>query len=211
VDHRDRWASLHAADGRWVPPEPYPAATMVLRRRDQVLLLRRAHTMPFAPGMHVFPGGGVAPVDRCFEDPSRACAIRETLEEVDITVGQCRAFDRWITPESEDRRYDVSFFLADVEDEGCLVTTEADLMLWLSPAEALERHRRGALALLRPTRVVLENLIANRIEVGPIVPKLPRRRPDGLWDVIDASTGEVLMTVDDGPTISETDGRGMRS
>ncbi len=165
--------------------------------------------MPFAPGMHVFPGGGVAPIDHSSADPFRACAIRETSEEVDIVVAECVLFDRWITPEIEDRRYDVSFFLADVQDEGRLVTTEADHMLWLSPAEALERHQLGALALLRPTQIVLEDLASGRVEanMASVAPKLPRLRADGRWDVVDANSGEVLVTVDDGPTISETDGR----
>lgn len=164
--------------------------------------------MGFAPGMHVFPGGGLAPVDLESADPLRACAIRETAEEVDIHVGECTLFDRWVTPESETRRYDVSFYLADVVDEGRLVTTEAVSMMWLEPDAALELHARGELAMLRPTAVVLEALAANRIEGGmtDVVPKLPRIRPDGAWDVVNAQTQEVLATIDLGPTIAEADG-----
>lgn len=208
MDHSDRWASIHAADGRWVPPEPLPAATMVLRRAGEVLLLRRSLTMPFAPGMFVFPGGGVAAVDRETDDPFRACAIRETFEEVAIAVTECVLFDRWITPESEDRRYDVAFYLADVTEHGRLVTTEADHMEWLSPADALERNRLGTLPLLRPTQVVLEDLATNHDDLSArlVVPKLPRMQPGGMWDIIDVSSGRVLVTVDDGPSISETDG-----
>jgi 8-oxo-dGTP pyrophosphatase MutT (NUDIX family) len=180
---------------------------MVLRRAGEVLMLQRSMKMPFAPGMHVFPGGGVSAVDQDSIDPLRACAIRETHEEVDILVEECSLFDRWITPEIEDRRYDVSFYLADVEDEGRLVTTEADSMLWIAPAEALERHLRGGLPMLRPTRIVLENLVVGRIDGTEPLAKLPRLRPDGSWDVIDASTGRILVTVDDGPTVMESDGR----
>lgn len=166
--------------------------------------------MPFAPGMYVFPGGGVAPVDYESEDPLRACAIRETVEEVAIMVTECVLFDRWVTPEIENRRYDVAFYLADVTDFGQLVTTEADDMEWISPIDALERHRAGSLPLLRPTQAVLGDLAANGpgLTARSVVPKLPRRRPDGLWDIVDASTGRVLATVDDGPTISESDGIG---
>lgn len=166
--------------------------------------------MPFAPGMYVFPGGGVAAEDHAFDDPLRACAIRETLEEVAITVGECTLFDRWITPESEERRYDVAFFVADVTESGNLVTSEADHMAWLSPQDALEQHHRGDLPLLRPTRVVLEGLAAGRVgqSSAPVVPKLPRMKPNGLWDVIDTNTGRVLVTVEDGPTITETQGVG---
>lgn len=183
---------------------------MVLRREGRVLLLRRTLTMPFAPGMYVFPGGGVSATDRDTDDPFRACAIRETYEEVAIEVGDCVLFDRWITPEIENRRYDVAFFLADVEEHGHLATTEADRLEWLSAAEALERNRLGSLPLLRPTQIVLQDLAGDQSALSSriVVPKLPRRRPDGLWDVIDAESGRVLVTVDDGPTISESDGVG---
>lgn len=183
---------------------------MVLRRSGQVLLMRRTMTMPFASGMFVFPGGGVVAEDYESDDPRRACAVRETLEEVAIAVGECTLFDRWITPESEERRYDVAFFLADVTEPGSLVTSEADHMVWLSPKDALEEHHRGDLPLLRPTRVVLEDLAADRVRVSsaPVFPKLPRMRPDGLWDIIDAETDRVIVTVDDGPTITESRGLG---
>lgn len=208
MDHRERWASLHAADGRWIPPEPLPAATMVLRRAGRVLLMRRSETMGFAPGMHVFPGGGLAPVDLEADDPLRACAVRETLEEVDILVEECILFDRWITPESERRRYDVSFYVADVLDEGRLVTSEAVSMVWIDPLSALELHARGEFAMLRPTAVILEDLAAGRVrhDATIVIPKLPRLRPDGAWDVVNAVTEEVLATVDLGPTIAEADG-----
>ena len=184
---------------------------MVLRRGDEVLLLRRVSTMAFAPGMYVFPGGRMAEVDRRFEDPIRACAVRETLEEVSIDVRDCMLFDRWITPEVEERRYDVSFFIADVEESGSLVTTEADALIWMTPQAALARHHVGQLPMLRPTRIVLENLAEGRIAAGSsaVVPKLPRARADGLWDVIDADSGRVLITVDAGPLRSEVDGRMM--
>lgn len=167
--------------------------------------------MAFAPRMHVFPGGGVSGADLQTSDPLRACAIRETFEEVEIAVGSCALFDRWVTPESEERRYDVYFFVADVEDAGRLSTTEADSMLWLDPQEALDRHERGDLAMLRPTRAVLEDLAAGRVDTAPseVVPKLPRMRPDGLWDLIDARTGDVLLSGTPGPTIAEVDGREM--
>lgn len=165
--------------------------------------------MTFAPGMHAFPGGQLAEVDALVDDPLRACAIRETAEEVDIDVRDCALFDRWITPEVEDRRYDVSFFIADVEHRGRLSTTEADSMLWITPNDALSRHHQGVLPMLRPTRAVLEDLAEGRVIDDPyaVVPKLPRARPDGLWDVIDAETGRVLATVDVGPMLAETDGR----
>ncbi|MFC3999941.1 NUDIX hydrolase [Nocardiopsis sediminis] len=62
------------ADGHAEPVEPRPAATVVLLREGaappgaasggiEVYLLRRARTMPFAPGAYAFPGGRVDPRD----------------------------------------------------------------------------------------------------------------------------------------------------
>ncbi len=184
---------------------------MVLVFQDEVLLLRRSRTMPFAPGMHVFPGGGVSAADHASADPLRACAIRETHEEVGILVHDCRLFDRWITPEVEDRRYDVAFFIAHVEQSGQLLTTEADDMLWISPKQALDLHAEGELPMLRPTAVVLSDLLHGRIpgENDQVPAKLPRLRLDGKWDVVNADDGSVLTTVDSGPTLAETDGSAM--
>jgi 8-oxo-dGTP pyrophosphatase MutT (NUDIX family) len=208
VDYKERWASLLAADGRWIPPEPRLAATMVLKRRNRILLMRRSLSMDFAPGMHVFPGGGLEDIDKFAADPLRACAIRETLEEVEILVHDCRLFDRWVTPESEQRRYDVSFFVAETSGEGRLVTAEADEMLWIEPQEALDRHDRGSLAMLRPTVSVLQSLVSGEIDRTPneVIPKLPVIRADGTWDVLDARTRALLLSGYVGPRIAETDG-----
>ena len=207
MDRRARQVSLLAGDGRWIPPEPRPAATMVLIRDGEVLLLRRSAKMAFAPGMHVFPGGGLDPVDHEHPDPLLACAVRETLEEVAIDVTSCTLIDRWVTPEIEERRYDVSFYRAATDQFGSLVTSEADAMVWLEPGEALHLHERGELPMLRPTSAVLEGLVDGVFEGNrEIRAKLPRLRGDGTWDVIDASSGEVLASGIEGPARAETDG-----
>lgn len=214
MDHSERWRSLHAGDGRWVPPEARPAATMVLVRDDSVLLLKRSSTMPFAPGMHVFPGGGLAEVDSLDVEPLRACAIRETREEVDIRVEDCWLFDRWVTPEVEDRRYDVWFFAARTEDPGRLVTSEAVDLRWLKPAHALALHRSGELPMLRPTAVVLQALVdgavTREVSAAAPAPKLPRLQADGRWAIVHAQTQEILFDDVAGPTTAETDSRAMR-
>jgi len=207
VDRRTRQSSLLAGDGRWVPPEPRPAATMVLIRNGEVLLMRRALSMAFAPGMHVFPGGGLDAVDHQHPDPLLACAVRETLEEVASHVTTCTLIDSWVTPEIEERRYDVFFYLAETDECGELSTSEADAMVWLEPREALRLHGRGELPMLRPTSAVLEGLVGGVFEDScEVRAKLPRLRGDGTWDVIDASSGEVLASGIEGPARAETDG-----
>lgn len=52
--------------GEWEPPPAHDASTVVLLRDEdglQTYLMRRASTMAFAAGMHVFPGGRVDATD----------------------------------------------------------------------------------------------------------------------------------------------------
>ncbi|MDP9342686.1 MAG: NUDIX hydrolase [Actinomycetota bacterium] len=86
------------SESRDVPPEPQPAATVVVARPGrggvEVLVLRRAAGSRFAPGFVVFPGGVVDPRDgdlaaRWFGDRSeefRACAVRELAEEAGLVA-----------------------------------------------------------------------------------------------------------------------------
>ncbi len=207
MDRQARLASLLAGDGLWEPPPAEPASTMVLLRAGEVLLLRRVASMKFAPHMHVFPGGRLDAADLTDPDPLQACARRETWEEVSISVDSCTLIDRWVTPELEERRYDVFFYLATTRDAGRLSTTEADVMRWLLPSNALELHAQGELPMLRPTSAVLEGLHAGAYDdPGRVVPKLPRLRHDGTWEVIDAESGQLLAEGIEGPTRAETDG-----
>ncbi|GAB3266366.1 hypothetical protein GCM10027456_50620 [Kineosporia babensis] len=62
----------------------------------------------------------------------------------------------WITPELEQRRFDTRFFVAALPpgQEPREAGTEADLRVWLRPAEAL----RADLTLMPPTRAALSEL-----------------------------------------------------
>jgi len=68
---------------------------------------------------------------------------------------------RWITPEIEPRRYDTRFFMAALppgQTPGEL-SGEADRMLWIRPADALERHAARDLRMLPPTAWILSDLL----------------------------------------------------
>lgn len=79
----------------------YAAALAVLRnpQAPEVLLVRRAASMPFLGGQWVFPGGGVAPEDASIAahlglsgpDALRVTALRELLEETGILLGELAA------------------------------------------------------------------------------------------------------------------------
>lgn len=68
---------------------------------------------------------------------------------------------RWITPEFERRRYDTWFFLALLPSGQRTrdVSGEADHTVWLRPAEAVEGHARGEMAMLPPTLATLRSLL----------------------------------------------------
>jgi len=90
-----------------------PAATLVIFRQSgaqkapQLLMVERAHTMRFAAGATVFPGGKVDPPDaelaqslseRAATDhadaAARIAAIRETIEETGLALGFTRQLQR---------------------------------------------------------------------------------------------------------------------
>lgn len=110
ISLRDRIRGLE--DGSIAPPPTRDSSTVVLLRDGrnglEAYLLRRASTMSFGPGMHVFPGGSVDPDDAATEigwvgpDPgsyatvlsadlplARAlvcAAVRETFEESGVLL-----------------------------------------------------------------------------------------------------------------------------
>jgi 8-oxo-dGTP pyrophosphatase MutT (NUDIX family) len=72
------------------------------------------------------------------------------------------AWARWVTPEFETRRFDTYFFVAALP-EGQLprdVSGEADLTMWVRPADAVARYEAGQIAMLPPTVVMLRELAA---------------------------------------------------
>jgi 8-oxo-dGTP pyrophosphatase MutT (NUDIX family) len=185
---------------------PRRAASLILLRRGgkhgrrglEVLLVRRSPDASFMPGVWVFPGGvveadeSVSPeaeekdADR-EELAHRACALRELREEAGIELAaeaELRSWSRWITPEMVPVRFDTRFYVAlapphsPPRPDGA-ETTEAE---WISPREALDRHRHGELSLVFPTIKHLESLLpyASAAEVleaageRPIEPVLPR-------------------------------------
>ena len=71
-----------------------------------------------------------------------------------------RPWAHWITPLIEPRRYDTRFFVAAMPEgqRARDVSTEADQVAWVRPAEAAERAAAGEWTMLPPTIVTLAEL-----------------------------------------------------
>jgi len=70
------------------------------------------------------------------------------------------AWQHWITPEFENRRYDTRFFVAELPagQRTRDVGGEADRVAWMRPDDALARAERGEHVLLPPTLSALREL-----------------------------------------------------
>jgi 8-oxo-dGTP pyrophosphatase MutT (NUDIX family) len=160
------------------PVVPRQAATVLLLRDGptgiQTWLLRRVPKMAFAPGMSVFPGGGVDPVDSAGVRSATEAAVaeqlgvtaeqagvllraaaREIAEEtaVRLPLEAMHPWAHWITPEAEPRRYDTYFFVAAVPADGvaAAVTGEASHADWIPVSQALAEYEQGSRPMMPPT------------------------------------------------------------
>jgi 8-oxo-dGTP pyrophosphatase MutT (NUDIX family) len=138
--------------------EPLPAASLILLRDSplEVLMLRRNPQASFVPDFWVFPGGMTEQEDG--GDP-RVTAIRETLEETGIAIGdpeQLVRTSRWITPVGVPKRFDTWFYLAKIarDVEVSIDGTEVVDSRWIAPADALKE-----LKMVFPTIKNLEALL----------------------------------------------------
>jgi 8-oxo-dGTP pyrophosphatase MutT (NUDIX family) len=81
-------------------------------------------------------------------------------ERMVLATDHVHYFSHWITPEGAPARFDTRFFLATMP-EGQTTSLHADELadgVWISPAEALDRHRAGQWRMIHPTFVTLETL-----------------------------------------------------
>lgn len=145
---------------------PVAGTVVLLRAREvgfEVLLIRRPGRGSFA-GAWVFPGGKVEAGDRSpgagEQEDARRAAIRETFEEVGLSVeGPLPALSRWHPPPEAPVRIRTWFFLATAPDT--TLVPSADEVVdaeWITPAAALERHGAGDWTLFPPTWVTLHRL-----------------------------------------------------
>ena len=107
-----------------------------------------------------------------------------------------RPWARWITPVTEERRYDTRFFAAALPAGQIArdVSGEADETAWLEPAAALAAAGRREIALFPPTAVTLGELRA----CGTVPAALAaRRRMTALIPEVMLADGAAWLTVPD--------------
>lgn len=77
----------------------------------------------------------------------------EMAREVPPRIDGLVLTSRWVTPVGVPKRYDTCFFLIRVADESVATPDlmEGVEMIWITPADALERHRLGELSMVFPT------------------------------------------------------------
>ncbi|MBT2485460.1 MULTISPECIES: NUDIX domain-containing protein [unclassified Microbacterium] len=147
--------------------ESLPVAGTVVLLRDadpgfEVLLIRRPDRGSFASAW-VFPGGKVEPADHRVGDQesedARRAGIRETFEEVGLTVDEPVLLSQWHPPVGAPTRIRTWFFLAQApEEDPTPAPDEVVDLAWVRPAEALARHAAGDWTLFPPTWVTLHRL-----------------------------------------------------
>jgi len=163
--------------GRLAEVTPVPAATVMLLRDDplEVLMIRRHANRSFAPDVWAFPGGAVEEEDfragrGILLNAMRIAAARELSEETGIRLGDPVDLEKlvwtahWITPEGLPKRFDTYFFLAGVgrDTSVTLQQNEAVDSIWISPADAVQRHLRGEFPVVFPTLKNLEAIVGFR-------------------------------------------------
>jgi glyoxylase-like metal-dependent hydrolase (beta-lactamase superfamily II)/8-oxo-dGTP pyrophosphatase MutT (NUDIX family) len=77
-----------------------------------------------------------------------------------LAAGRMVYYSHWITQPGRPRRYDTRFFVAEAPSAQTPSHDNSETVdhVWIPPAEALERHRRGELTLVFPTIKTLESI-----------------------------------------------------
>jgi len=87
----------------------------------------------------------------------------ELLRNLDIVLDarELWHFSHWITPPTENRRFDTHFYLAAAPRDQAASSDEMETFsgLWISPADALRRHDDGTFPMIFPTVMHLRRIM----------------------------------------------------
>jgi endoribonuclease LACTB2 len=172
------------------PSVPLASACAVVFRKSafgyELLWIKRASQLRFAPQFYVFPGG-----KRAQEDLTLAhTALRELFEETAIHIGSegerramsfdtscCTSIGTWTTPDFAPLRFETEFFVVEAppNQEPVANADELEEAVFVSPAEALGLWRAGR-ALLHPPALHIFRCFAQGLELSDTVKQL--KSPD---------------------------------
>ena len=93
------------------------------------------------------------------ENPVNFVAILER-EDLYGDLNGLGHFSHWRTPAQEALRFDTRFFVAALPPNQTPLPTSYEVAhsLWLTPEDAMQRHRRGELPMIFPTEAALRTL-----------------------------------------------------
>jgi 8-oxo-dGTP pyrophosphatase MutT (NUDIX family) len=190
------------------------ASVVAVRETDgvpEVLVIERSRDARFLPGYVAFPGGAVDAQDHVLaqrwfgsaDHASRACAVRELIEEVGLcpgTSGLERAatdavdvvspegldadrltlLARWIAPPDVPVRFDAEYFAAPAAAgvEPVPDGREAAAAWWISPARLLGDWEAGACRLYWPTYFTVRALARCTTAAELLGLRFETREPD---------------------------------
>ncbi len=132
---------------------------------------------------------------------AREVAFRDLIaaRDLHLLANDLAFFAHWVTPVGPPRRYDTRFFMveAPVEQIASHDGEETVSSLWVTPAEALERHYRGELEMIFPTIRTLEELtifdtVAHMRQNFEARREIPRREP-----ILVERDGEIIPILPD--------------
>ena len=104
-----------------------------------------------------------------------------------------RPWAHWVTPEGESRRYDTRFLVAALPAGQFTrdVTSEADVVEWVRPVDAIAQATAGERTMMPPTIVTCEQIAAYG-SVAEVLAAADRREIPTVRPVLSRDGGEVL-------------------
>lgn len=145
-----------------------PAASVILLRPSEsgfeVLLLKRNDTLSFAANYWVFPGGKIDAADYVEAGDemvaAKQCAIRECMEEAEISVNELKYMATWTAPRQAKPRFRTHFYVAVVPSSQTFTVDGSEIVegVWLTLEQAAEKALQGAFLMMPPTVVSLVEL-----------------------------------------------------
>jgi len=121
-------------------------------------------------------------------------------EDLVLDLAAIHHVDHWITPEAEKKRFDTHFFIARAPEGQAPLHDEGETVAaaWVTPADALDRHRAGEIRIVLPTirnlRIIeaassVQDLVARSSELSARPTVMPR--------MIMEADGPTLLAPDD--------------